>query len=213
MPGDGRPNRWPKTSDGRYKCTECERTYARHSGVWRHYNLHHISSTKRESNICSKRGCNSDVFGEFHLCETHLLEHEENARNFINRVYEVNEDGCWIFNGPTSQSGYPLGHSYNLHQRGSEVVVGIYKLSLYLHNRLNPNHDLHTTPFVQYGDVHHKCKVRKCLNPEHLIEMSENMHQVMHNLHINRIAISVLDEFSEHYPHLKPIFDDAKIKL
>lgn len=218
--GVGRPNRWPRTPDGRYKCTDCEKTYAHHNGAWKHYNLHHAVKTNQTSLFpdlnqqkCAKKNCANTNYKQFHLCEKHLLMHENNAWNFVNRMYDVNDSGCWIFKGSTNQLGYAQGHSYNLHSRGSEVIVGVYKLSLYLHNRQDINHDLHDTPLSQYGDVHHKCKIRNCLNPDHLTEMSENIHQVMHNLSIERIAKSVLDEFVEHYPHLESKIEEIKSAL
>tara|TARA_B110000008_G_C16904472_1_gene538148 strand:+ start:368 stop:754 length:387 start_codon:yes stop_codon:yes gene_type:complete len=128
-------------------------------------------------------------------------------------MYEINDDGCWIFKGSKTKSGYAQCHSYNLHSKHSEVVVGAYKLSLYLKIRENSSHDLHLTPLSLYGDVHHSCKIRDCINPDHLIEISENLHGVMHNLGNLRIANSVLDELIDHYPHLEAEVNLLRDKL
>ena len=122
------------------------------------------------------------------------------ARESLERNYDVNKEGCWIFNGSTNQIGYAVSHSYNLDSRGPATIVGAYKLSLYLLIRDDPTHDLHNIPLSQYGDVHHSCKVRNCINPEHLIEMTEELHTVLHNLHIKRIAISIVLELLDTYP-------------
>ena len=196
---DGRI-RWPRTDSGRYQCTHCDKTYARHTGIWKHFQIHHQDDS---DNTCRKSDCSEARFDQFHLCDNHLIEHENKAREFIKRTYEINESGCWIFKGSTTKSGYAQCHSYNLHSKHSEVVIGAYKLSLYLTNRLDESHEMNQTPLAIYGDVHHICRTRNCINPDHLVEISENLHDVMHNLGNRRIAKLVLGELIEHYPHLE----------
>lgn len=118
-------------------------------------------------------------------------------------MYEINESGCWIFKGSTTKTGYAQCHSYNLHSKHSEVVIGAYKLSLYLTNRLDESHEMNQTPLAFYADVHHICRTRNCINPDHLVEISENLHDVMHNLGNRRIAKLVLGELIEHYPQME----------
>jgi hypothetical protein len=206
---DGRI-RWPRTDAGRYQCTHCDKTYARHTGIWKHFKIHHHNDSGLD---CRKSDCSEPRFREFHLCEKHLLEHENSARDFIERMYEINESGCWIFKGSTTKSGYAQCHSYNLHSKHSEVVIGAYKLSLYLTLRLDLNHELHHTPLAMYGDVHHSCKTRNCINPVHLTEISEDLHDLMHNLGNQRIADSVLEELIEYYPHLEEEIQSLRDKL
>ena len=206
----GRERRWPLTDDGRYKCTDCEKTYSSHKGALKHWNKHHKEQSSQatlfpesEENICSKKKCSEYKFDEFHLCIKHLTLHEDRARESLEKNYIVNKEGCWIYKGSTNQIGYAVSHSYNLDSRDPATIVGAYKLNLYLSIREDPSHDLHNIPLSQYGDVHHSCKVRNCINPEHLIEMSEELHTVLHNLHIRRIAKSVLNEFSNAYPEFE----------
>ena len=216
----GRERRWPLTDDGRYKCTDCEKTYSSHKGALKHWNKHHKEQSSQatlfpesEENICSKKKCSEYKFDEFHLCIKHLTLHEDRARESLEKNYIVNKEGCWIYKGSTNQIGYAVSHSYNLDSRDPATIVGAYKLNLYLSIREDPSHDLHNIPLSQYGDVHHSCKVRNCINPEHLIEMSEELHTVLHNLHIRRIAKSVLNEFSNAYPEFEDEINNILQKL
>ena len=62
---------------------------------------------------------------------------------------------------------------------------------------------MNQTPLAIYGDVHHICRTRDCINPDHLVEISETLHDVMHNLGNRRIARLVLGELIEHYPQME----------
>ena len=211
--------RWPRTESGRYKCTHCEKTYAKHTGANLHFKMKHSDTVVQQKlfpnlpSRCANTKCGEAKYGDFHLCQEHLEWHESKALAYCNRMHEVDENDCWLFQGATNQQGYPLCHSYNLIAGKPEHIVGAYKLRLYLHNRLDAKHDLHLIPISEYGDVHHSCKTKNCINPSHLTEMSESVHKLLHNLHQERIAKSILDEFIEHYPHLENEIISLKKKL
>ena len=60
-------------------------------------------------------------------------------------------DGCWLWEGATSHDGYARAHGKYLHRTMYEQHVGTIEDGLTLD---------------------HKCRVRHCVNPEHLAPMT-----------------------------------------
>lgn len=73
--------------------------------------------------------------------------------------FDVDEaTGCWVWNGPLTVHGYP--YSYQ-HRRFWEAVNG-------------PRPDGH--------HIHHLCRNRACVNPDHLESLPERQHLKIHYL-------------------------------
>jgi len=78
------------------------------------------------------------------------------------RIYarvEVNENGCWIVSGKPNDSGYYRvdfdGKSWYFHRLFCDAYNG----------ELRPG-----------NEVHHRCEVSACCNPEHLVQLTPAEH-------------------------------------
>lgn len=69
----------------------------------------------------------------------------------------VNEEGCWIWLGKLSDKGYPF-LTMRISGRKSPVNRRAHRLSLLVFKGVDAGKD----------DVDHRCRVRMCINPEHL---------------------------------------------
>ena len=50
------------------------------------------------------------------------------------------------------------------------VTVSAHELAFVLYHKRQP-----------YGELHHKCKNKSCVNPEHLVDISRLRHKRLHN--------------------------------
>jgi predicted nucleic acid-binding Zn ribbon protein len=74
--------------------------------------------------------------------------------------YVVNPDtGCWDWQRGLNATGYPWGYA---HRKFYERLVG---------------------PIPEGHDVHHKCRNRACVNPDHLEALADRAHDIEHFLH------------------------------
>lgn len=71
---------------------------------------------------------------------------------------EVLPNGCWLWTGATNQDGY--GESRYLFDRRAHRII--YTILI---RKIKPKHELH-----------HICKNRLCVNPEHLEETTRSNH-------------------------------------
>src|SRR5579885_1542362 len=81
---------------------------------------------------------------------------------FIKRV-EVIESGCWIWTGKPMSAGYGIFHFNGKEQTAHRAAY------LMFIGPIAPNHD-----------VHHKCRNRLCVSPDHLEAISKQEHGAHH---------------------------------
>jgi hypothetical protein len=85
---------------------------------------------------------------------------ERNTKDKVLERYEVNQDGCWIYTGKKDRQGYGVFYyqqsAYKAHRIAYEVVKGPIPYRLVLD---------------------HLCKVKPCINPDHLeaVDQAENV--------------------------------------
>ncbi len=79
--------------------------------------------------------------------------------------YTVTDTGykspCWVWNGPTNGGGYVL-----MYRRGYGGHSTAHRI---FYERVHG-------PVPRNVDVHHDCRVRNCVNPDHLRPMSRKAH-------------------------------------
>lgn len=83
--------------------------------------------------------------------------------HFANDV--INFDDCWIYSGPAYwDEGYPIINRYNKNWIASRFVWFLF-----------------TGRDYYSKEVHHKCKIRACVNPFHLEELTKLKHRRIHS--------------------------------
>lgn len=76
---------------------------------------------------------------------------DHSAQEAFDARYEVDDSGCWLWTGHIMNAGYGmLGH------RGRRVLA--HRIS----------HELHIGPIPEGMVIDHKCRTRRCVNPDHL---------------------------------------------
>lgn len=85
---------------------------------------------------------------------------------FLATVEPVTESGCWIWHGKSGTGGYGQVHIY-----GARASTQAHRLSYELF-----------VGCIQHGlQIHHKCGVRLCVNPEHLQAMTGKENNLLSN--------------------------------
>jgi hypothetical protein len=77
--------------------------------------------------------------------------------------YEVDAAGCWLWLGKRNDRGYALT-PFNGNMVGAHRVY----------------YQRHVGPIPEGHHVHHKCEVRHCVNPDHLVALSPTEHMREH---------------------------------
>lgn len=92
-----------------------------------------------------------------------ITEHMKDAdfNRLIDKI-EVNDDGCWLFTSAVNPNGY-----------GYFSIKGRY----YLAHRVV--YEWRVGPIPQGKQIDHLCRVRRCVNPDHLepVTCKENTHR------------------------------------
>lgn len=83
------------------------------------------------------------------------------------------ESGCWLWQKFVNKHGYPSGRVYRLYYERA-------------HGPIPDGHD-----------VHHTCKTRHCVNPDHLEAVSERGHDVHHWLDDRGLTLEQVNEIRE----------------
>jgi len=203
MTRSGAPRRWGRTPTGLYVCTDCPKELKSRSAMYRHWQRQHSSREKPEKNVdlCQFSDCGEDRIAPFPMCESHLLQQESRAREKLGeRISVSGVDQCLNWTGAVTQRGYGNFHAYGLYFGNRERVIGAHVLSLYLQNREDPTNAMFSVPLHHYGHVHHSCENRGCVNPEHLTEISNEMHRVLHQMGNPRVLAVILNHIEETYP-------------
>lgn len=153
--------------------------------------------------MCSRRGCDGTPiferkFGDelpLEICQEHYDIAVNGIQEFINNSYDEQEDGCWIWNRARQQQGYGIIGTRGITTKGPRGgTVTAHTMSLFL------SEDTDLT-LVEMAQIHHLCGERSCVNPEHLVEVTELVHQILHNLGNTRTMHAVLDHITEVYPY------------
>lgn len=89
-------------------------------------------------------------------------------RKLLERFYaniEELSNGCHIWKGPVTQGGYGqiMTNSY------LETIISVHVFAWILYYKRLPK-----------GDLHHKCPLKRCCNPEHLEELTRSEHTRRH---------------------------------
>lgn len=153
-------------------CTEpgcAKRTHARgmcatHYQRWSRYGRTVLRPNSTQT--CMAAGCelNIDSYG---LCNVHYQRMKKHGRiegpSLIERIvarYEVDADGCWIWQGKPDAAGYGrISVADNVqyaHRVSFETFIG---------------------PIPEGLTIDHLCRVRACINPGHMepVTLSENV--------------------------------------
>lgn len=77
--------------------------------------------------------------------------------------WEVDENGCWIWQGATLENGYG-----EFQEKGKNWLAHRWSYT-YARGEIREGHELH-----------HGCGVRACVNPDHLLEVTEEAHRELH---------------------------------
>jgi hypothetical protein len=84
------------------------------------------------------------------------------AERFMHNVVKDNITGCWNWSGYRDRDGY------------GEFRMGMNKFCKFRAHRLS--HELFIGPIPDKEDVHHKCRNKSCVNPEHLQAVNKRVH-------------------------------------
>jgi hypothetical protein len=215
----GAPRRWGRTATGLYICTDCPKELKSRSAMYRHWDRHHRTESQRISrvkaeNLCQFGFCDNPRHSTFPMCESHLTEQEEIARKRLSeRIAITSDEDCFHWTGATTQRGYGQGHAYGLYFGNRERAIGAHVLSLYLFNRSDDDNPMSDVALHEYGHVHHSCDNRDCVNPQHLTEISSNLHWILHQMDNPRILTLVLDHIEEIHPEGADILAELKGKI
>lgn len=76
-------------------------------------------------------------------------------------VYEQDENGCWIWQGPMDRNGY--GRVYHPDRKQTEWA---HRYS----------HEIHKGAIPSGHEVDHVCQVTRCVNPDHLDAVTKREH-------------------------------------
>jgi len=74
--------------------------------------------------------------------------------------YEVDENGCWSWTGYISPAGYGVINKTMAHRLVYELLVG---------------------RILAGFEIHHTCRNRRCINPEHLEAQLVVEHRLLHH--------------------------------
>jgi hypothetical protein len=152
--------------------------------------------------VCRRHKCEFPVITErvhgeevpLTLCQTHYDLALQGIREFFGDAYEVNDNGCWIWIRGAQQQGYGMaGHRGITTKNPVGGTVPAYQMALFLTED-------NEFSLAEMGQIHHLCGDSRCVNPAHLVELREIMHQVLHNLENLGILNVVLDHIAEIYP-------------
>lgn len=89
----------------------------------------------------------------------------EDHSGFLSKIKVIQETECWEWNGEVNSAGYGI---YNLGKerfRSHRVSYSIFN------NRLSP-----------YLVIDHKCRNRKCCNPDHLREVTKYINNIENSI-------------------------------
>lgn len=100
------------------------------------------------------------------------LPYDEFVKAFSDK-FTVNDNGCWLWLGSRIWHGY------------ARICVGKGKYKA-VHRIF---YEKKFGPIDNSIELHHKCKVRHCINPDHLEAVSPTEHDILHNY--GRILTSI----------------------
>jgi hypothetical protein len=86
----------------------------------------------------------------------------------MEKLYTINKDDCWIWNGSRYLSGY-----------------GQYKRG-YAHRVF---YELFNGPLIRNRHIHHKCHTKPCVNPAHLVQVTQAEHARLHRQYERRTCL------------------------
>jgi len=106
-------------------------------------------------------------------------------RESFQQKYRIDASGCWLWMAAKQQTGYGYIHTHGLSKNSKPANV----VSWLLHRDRSLDLDGQIS-------VHHKCFVKSCVNPDHLVAMTayEQM------LHKKVTALGVLDKMEVEFP-------------
>lgn len=85
----------------------------------------------------------------------------------MRRVDKDAPGGCWIFTGPTCRKGYGR---ISVEPGKGERGVAVHRLS----------YERMVGPIPEGHVVHHVCRVKRCVNPDHLVALTQQDHDRVH---------------------------------
>ena len=83
-----------------------------------------------------------------------------NIDRFVAKL-EVDENGCWLWQGALTKQDRPGGGGYPRFKQGQKTVLA-HRLS----------YQEWVGPLVEGMEIDHSCNVRSCVNPDHLIQVT-----------------------------------------
>lgn len=140
---------------------------------------------------CEKPKCPRPAAEDSRLCHEHIDEARQKAREkILSTTDKPNGDqGCWLWSGATQQTGYGYMSSYGLSNNSKPA----HWMSLFAFGNQQFN-------VLSHGEVHHTCGTQNCVNPNHLIHMQVEFHELLHQLSNPVVASVVCDHLLEAYP-------------
>lgn len=94
------------------------------------------------------------------------------------------QTGCWIWTAGRNADNYGMVR---------------YKENVYLTHRFFYS-VFNKVPYGNLGNLHHKCNVTTCINPEHLEVVHPSMHRILHHRKFDdRIVSELVDMYKYGY--------------
>jgi hypothetical protein len=100
------------------------------------------------------------------------------AGTALETLYEVDSNGCWLWLGAISKNGYGSVNGMSAHRMMYILKVG---------------------PVPEGLDLDHLCRVRRCVNPEHLdpVTRKENLNRGLGTKYSNEKKAEVVKVFQD----------------
>jgi hypothetical protein len=93
---------------------------------------------------------------------------ERGRESFMRRISVYGENDCWIWQGSVNRYGYPYFEIKN------KIRILAHRFMYVITYKTN----------IEDVEIHHRCEIKRCLNPKHLEALTKMEHVRAHPLRV-----------------------------